>query len=96
MQEMHKFGLLLQKIAWSVCLLVTTMSCVSTAEPKTEMPFGGMNSGGIKKPSISWGPGSPPGEISLNFRGERHLQACNGILKSGNIRRPVDILNFIR
>ena len=45
-------------VARSVCLLDTTIICAKTAEP-TDMPFGGVDSAGRKKPCIRWGSGSP-------------------------------------
>jgi len=62
-------------VARSVCLLDTTIICAKTAEP-TDMPFGGVDSAGRKKPCIRWGSGSPRKGAILG----RHFPAdCNEI-----------------
>ena len=67
-----------------VCLLVTTVSLTKTTEP-TEMPFRGMDWGGL----LGGGP-DPPGEEAVLFGG-----SSPGPLIV-NIRRAVDIFNLIR
>jgi len=54
----------------SVCLLVTTLSCVKTAEP-TEMPFGACGLGWAQERCIKWGTG--PLQEKGHFGGGENL-----------------------